>query len=86
MPTTTPGRGTYRLIVALSEPDGAVTQIRVEQRDYQYRLVSRAEYVPLRDGGQQQAIDRAMALWLELLADGRSADSASLSSENRLDL
>lgn len=86
MPTTTPARGTYRIIVALSEPDGTLTQIRVEQRDYQYRLVSRAEFAPLRDGGPDVVLDRATALWLELLADARLPNPAPLSSEDRLHL
>lgn len=79
-------RGSHIVIVALCETDGTLTRVRVESRDYQYRLVTRAEFVPLSMGGPEIVLAQAVELWLELVADSRLPNTPALSRQDRLDL
>lgn len=77
-------RGTYYLISALCDRPNTLTQLRVEVRDYQYKLVSRALFSPWTDGGGEVALAKALELWRKLLADHLSTDAAALSGEDGL--
>lgn len=73
-------QATHIVIVALCEREGTLTRVRVEKRDYQYRLVTRAEFVPLTMGGPELVVQKAMDLWLELVTESGLPDAPALSS------
>lgn len=56
-------RGVYAQIVALIQPGEDLVVVRVEIRDYQYRLLTRWQSSPLTGGGTQTVVDRAVDEW-----------------------
>ena len=79
MTTSKTPRGVHIVIVALCETEGTLTRVRVEQRDYQYRLITRADFVPLAMGGPERVLEQAMELWLELVTESGLPDAPALS-------
>ena len=67
------GRVCFVVLVAIVDPPGVVTRLRVEQRDFQYKLVTRSEDSPLTGGGHDLAVTRAVNLWSQLVKDNLSA-------------
>lgn len=79
------GRVCYVVLVAVVDSPGVLTQMKVEQRDFQYRLVSRALSSPLTNGGIELTFGRAVALFRELVADALATEPSSLGGEEVLD-
>jgi len=75
----------YIVLTAVVDSPGVVTQIKVEQRDFQYRLVTRHQSSPLTGGGTEMVVTQGTALWLRLLQDQLSADTPPLGSQDHLD-
>lgn len=69
--TTDPRDGHAARIVleAVVDRPGVVTLYKVEQRDWQYRLLTRAQFSPLTSGGADVAHRTATELWVELIND-----------------
>lgn len=63
------GRVARIVLEVIVDDPGVVTQLRVETRDWQYRLLTRAQLSPLTHGGVEASQASAIALWVTLLED-----------------
>jgi len=75
----------YIVLIAVVDQPNVLTQIKVEQRDFQYRLVSRHQSSPLTGGGAERILAEGMGLWSHLVSDALPPDASPLGSEGRLD-
>jgi len=74
----------YIVLIAVVDQPRTLTQLRVEQRDFQYRLVSKALFSPMTDGGDELAFGRSLDLYRTLVSDALAADPSALGSQDRL--
>jgi hypothetical protein len=56
-------------LVTIVDPPGVITLLRVEQRDWMDRLLTRAEFSPLLHGGSDQAEALATGLRQRVLSE-----------------
>jgi len=78
---------THYVVLQVSlDPGRDVARVRVEQRDFQFRLVSRADLIPLLRGGTPRTITEGVELLYTLVADNLLTDTATLRGEDSLDL
>lgn len=70
MPDLRDGRVARIYLIAVVDPPGVLTQLRVEQRDWMDRLMSRAQMSPLTAGGFEMTIAKGIDLWHQLINDG----------------
>lgn len=78
-------QGVHFVLSSLVDSRGVV-RVRVEQRDYQYKLVSRADRDALTGGGEEAVLAWGMALYRELVADYLATYTATLGGQNGLNL
>lgn len=77
-------RVNYIVLTAIVDDPGVVTQIKVEQRDFQFRLITRHQSSPLTGGGVERVVAEGTALYLRLLQDRLTPDPPALGSEDVL--
>lgn len=63
------GQAARIVLEAVVDRPGVVTLYKVEQRDWQYRLITRAQFSPLTSGGVEVAHSAATELWVQLIND-----------------
>lgn len=71
------GRVARIYLVAVVDPPGVLTQLRIEQRDWMDRLLTRAQLSPLTSGGFELTLGRGIDLWHQLINDALGSLEAS---------
>lgn len=71
------GRVARIYLVAVVDPPGVLTQLRIEERDWMDRLISRLQLSPLTSGGFELTIARGIDRWHQLINEGMALLEAS---------
>lgn len=69
MPDARDGRVARIYLVAVVDPPGVLTLLRVERRDWMDRLIAREQFSPLTGGGHERVISTGLEHWSKSLME-----------------